>query len=86
MPLGELPGQSQVRCGHGRRASYAAVQRQHNGNRGKIDNGVNSVALSYSAPGFDCQLETRLDLPQEWADDPERRKETITRTVKNDTS
>jgi SRSO17 transposase len=54
----------------------AGVKRQYNGNRGKIENCVNSVALAYSAPGFDCLLDARLYLPQEWADDPVRRKKT----------
>ncbi|MCC7476778.1 MAG: transposase, partial [Pirellulales bacterium] len=31
----------------------AGVQRQHNGNRGKIENCVNRVTLAYSVPGFD---------------------------------
>ena len=52
----------------------AGVQRQYNGNRGKIENCVNQVALAYSAPGFDCLLDAQLYLPQEWAADPARRK------------
>jgi SRSO17 transposase len=52
----------------------AGVKRQYNGNRGKIENCVNNVALAYSAPGFDCLLDARLYLPQEWIDDPARRK------------
>ena len=54
----------------------AGVKRQYNGNRGKIENCVNNVALAYSAPGFDCLLDARLYLPQEWADDSVRRKKT----------
>jgi SRSO17 transposase len=54
----------------------AGVQRQYNGNRGKIENCVNSVALSYSAPGFECLLDARLYLPRQWVDDPARRKKT----------
>lgn len=50
------------------------VKRQYNGNRGKIENCVNSVALAYSLPGFDCLLDAQLYLPKEWAEDPERRK------------
>lgn len=42
----------------------AGVKRQYNGNRGKIENCVNHVALAYSAPGFDCLLDARLSLPQ----------------------
>jgi SRSO17 transposase len=41
----------------------AGVKRQYNGNRGKIENCVNNVALAYSAPGFDCLLDARLYLP-----------------------
>ena len=52
----------------------AGVKRQYNGNRGKVENCINSVALAYSAPGFSCLLDARLYLPQEWADDPARRK------------
>jgi SRSO17 transposase len=52
----------------------AGVKRQYNGNRGKVENCINSVALVYSAPGFDCSLDVRLYVPQDWADDPARRK------------
>ncbi|MFN0054840.1 MAG: IS701 family transposase, partial [Planctomycetales bacterium] len=50
------------------------VKRQYNGNRGKIENCVNSVALSYSAPGFNVLLDAQLYLPEEWASDLERRR------------
>ncbi len=50
------------------------VKRQYNGNRGKIENCVNSVAVGYSAPGFDCLLDARLYLPEEWASEAARRK------------
>jgi SRSO17 transposase len=52
----------------------AGVARQWLGSRGKVDNGVVGVHLSYSAPGFQCLLDSELYLPKEWADDPERRK------------
>ena len=52
------------------------VKRQYNGNRGKIENCVNSVALAYSVSGFDCLLDAQLYLPKEWAEDPDRRKKT----------
>jgi SRSO17 transposase len=52
----------------------AGVKRQYNGNRGKIENCINTVALGYSAPGFNCLLDARLYLPEEWASDPARRK------------
>ena len=48
--------------------------RQWLGSRGKVDNGVVGVHLSYCAPGFQCLLDSEVYLPQEWADDPERRK------------
>ena len=50
--------------------------RQWLGSRGKVDNGVVGVHLSYWAPGFQCLLDSELYLPQEWADDPVRRKKT----------
>lgn len=55
--------------------STAAVTRQYNGNRGKIENCVVAVHLGYSAPGFRTLLDSQLYLPEDWADDPDRRKE-----------
>jgi len=52
----------------------AGVKRQYNGNRGKIENCINNVALAYSAPGFDCLLDARLYLPKEWIEHHARRK------------
>ena len=57
------------------------VKRQYNGNRGKVENCVNHVALAYSAPGFDCLLDARLYLPEEWASDAARRKKQASRTM-----
>ena len=54
----------------------AGVKRQYNGNRGKVENCVNTVALSYASPDFHCLLDARLYLPEEWASDPARRKKT----------
>lgn len=54
--------------------------RQWLGSRGKVDNGVVGVHLSYCAPGFQCLLDSELYLPQEWAADPERRKKTTSPT------
>jgi|ERR1700730_14446342 SRSO17 transposase len=54
----------------------AGVARQWLGSRGKVENGVVGVHLSYCAPGFQCLLDSELYLPQAWADDPERRKKT----------
>lgn len=59
----------------------AGVKRQYNGNRGKVENCVNHVALAYSTPGFDCLLDAQLYLPQDWAEDPERRKKRTSQTM-----
>jgi SRSO17 transposase len=50
------------------------VGRQYNGNRGKIDNCVVGVHLSYSAPGFQVLLDSGVYLPEEFANDAARRK------------
>jgi len=50
------------------------VKRQYNGNRGKVENCVNNVGIAYTKPGFSCLVDAQLYLPQEWADDPARRK------------
>jgi SRSO17 transposase len=52
------------------------VGRQYNGSRGKVDNCVVGVHLSYAASGFHCLLDSALYLPEDWADDPVRRKKT----------
>lgn len=52
------------------------VGRQYNGNQGKVDNCVVGVHLSYSCAGFQCLLDGRVYLPEEWVDDPVRRKKT----------
>lgn len=57
------------------------VKRQYNGNRGKIENSVNSVALSYTSKDFHCLLDARLYLPAEWAGDTAKRKKTTFRTM-----
>jgi SRSO17 transposase len=57
-----------------------AVARQWLGSRGKVENGVVGVHLSYAAPGFQCLLDSELYLPEAWANDPERRKKTTCRT------
>jgi SRSO17 transposase len=58
----------------------AGVKRQYNGNRGKIENCINNVALAYSTPGFDCLLDAQLYLPKEWVTDPARRKKRTSQT------
>ncbi len=50
------------------------VSRQWNGNRGKVDNCVVGVHLSYSAPSFQVLLDSTVYLPESWANDPARRK------------
>ena len=50
------------------------VGRQYNGNRGKVDNCVVGVHLSYAAPGFQVLLDSALYLPEEFANDAARRK------------
>lgn len=50
------------------------VGRQYNGNRGKVDNCVVGVHLSYSAPSFQVLLDSAVYLPEEFANDPARRK------------
>jgi SRSO17 transposase len=52
------------------------VGRQWDGNRGKVDNCVVGVHLSYAAPDFQCLLGSGLYLPEDWANDPVRRKKT----------
>jgi SRSO17 transposase len=59
------------------------VKRQYNGSRGKIENCVNTVALSYSAPGFSVLLDAQLYLPEEWAADPVRRKQVTSPTMRS---
>ena len=54
----------------------AGVSRQWLGSCGKVDNGVVGVHLSYSAPGFQCLIDSELYLPECWANDAERRKKT----------
>lgn len=48
--------------------------RQWNGHLGKVDNCVVAVHLSYSAPGFQTLLDSQIYLPEDWANDPQRRK------------
>jgi len=50
--------------------------RQWLGSCGKVENGVVGVHLSYSAPGFQCLLDSEVYLSEEWAGDKERRKKT----------
>ena len=53
----------------------ACVKRQWCGRSGKIDNCVMAVHLGYVADDFQCLLDSDLFLPEEWANDPQRRAE-----------
>ena len=48
------------------------ASRQWNGNRGKVNNCVVGVHISYSAPDFQVLLDSALYLPTSWANDPAR--------------
>ncbi len=47
----------------------AGVKRQYNGNRGKVENCINSVAIAYATEDFHCLINARLYLPREWCAD-----------------
>jgi len=51
-----------------------AVQRQWCGNTGKVDNCVVAVHLAYVAGDFQALLDGDLFLPEDWANDAERRQ------------
>ena len=53
----------------------ACVQRQWNGNRGKVDNCVVSVHLGYTVGPFHSLLDSDLFLPESWANDRQRREQ-----------
>ncbi len=61
-------------------SSTAGVGRQYNGNRGKVENCTVGVHLGYSIPGFQTLLDSQLYLPEDWANDPARRKKTTSPT------
>jgi len=50
------------------------VARQWCGHEGKVDNCVVGVHLGYAAPEFQCLISSALYLPEDWANDPARRK------------
>lgn len=50
------------------------VKRQYNGNRGKVENCINNVALAFTTPTISCLIGAQLYLPREWAEDKVRRK------------
>jgi SRSO17 transposase len=51
------------------------VKRQYSGTAGRVENCQIGVFLTYSTPNGHTFLDRELYLPQEWADDPERRKQ-----------
>jgi SRSO17 transposase len=53
----------------------AGVQRQWCGRSGKVDNCVMAVRMAYVAGDFECLLDSDLFLPEDWANDPQRRVE-----------
>ena len=57
------------------------VDRQYNGNRGKIDNCVVGVHLGYTAPGFQTLLDSQIYLTQDCINDVARRKKTTFQTM-----
>jgi SRSO17 transposase len=59
------------------------VGRQYNGNRGKIDNCVVGVHLSYSIRGFQVLLDSALYLPEEFASDSARQKKRTSQRTSN---
>jgi SRSO17 transposase len=53
----------------------AGVARQWCGNKGQVCNCVVGVHLTYVVDDFQCILDSELFLPQEWVDDPVRRRQ-----------
>jgi SRSO17 transposase len=60
-----------LKCG----TKSVGVARQYLGSVGKIANGQVAVYLSYASSRGHTLLDTRLYLPEEWANDPQRRAE-----------
>jgi len=48
--------------------------RQYNGNRGKVENCLVGVHTVFSAPGFQCLIDSNVYLTEDYANDPVRRK------------
>ncbi len=57
------------------------VKRQYNGNRGKVENAVVNVALSFATTTFQCLIAARTYLPEDWANDRPRRKKRMSPTT-----
>lgn len=61
--------------GNPKKGAYTAgVQWQWCGNTGKTDNCVVGVHIAYAADDFQCILDSDVYLPEDWANDPVRRK------------
>ena len=58
----------------------AGAGRQYNGSRGKVENCTVGVHLGYSTPEFQTLLDSQLYLPEDWTNDPSRRKKTTSLT------
>ena len=58
----------------------AGVDRQYNGNRGKVDNCVVGVHLGYMAPGFQTLIDSQMYLTKDCIHDAARRKKTTFQT------
>lgn len=59
------------------------AKRQYNGHRGKIENAVVNVAVSFATNSFQCLIAARMYLPKEWAEDPVRRKKLMSQRMSN---
>lgn len=73
--IGTIDESGTAKSGH----STAAAARQYNGNRGKVENCTVGVHLGYSTPEFQAMINSRFYLPEDYANDPERRKKTTFR-------
>jgi len=70
--IGEIDESGNTKSGK----ETVGVDRQYNGNRGKIDNCVVGVHLAYSAPGFQTLIDSQIYLTKDCVNDPLRRKKT----------
>jgi SRSO17 transposase len=68
--IGVIDESAVAKCG----SQTVGAKRQWCGSKGKVENCVVGVHLGYAAPGFQCLLDSALYLPEEWANDPARRK------------
>lgn len=68
--IGTIDETGTAKSGH----HTCGVKRQYNGNRGKVENCINNVALAYTTPTINSLIDAQLYLPREWADDEALRK------------